>query len=317
MGASNRMNMETNWLNLLACPLCQQAALRLQEIERERDGRIREGILVCRGCGEPFPVLEGIPRLVPADLRSPEANAFLAAQSGRLGEPERSLPTTRGVSIPSREAALDALAEMQVRDRLAPTYDADIAWKADPGGLRRVLERLDMAADSLTLDAGCGTGRLLPSLLKRCDRVVGCDLSVESMRLFQHRHPEYARRVLLVQADLTRLPFASERADRVVSLEVLQHIPSLQSQKTALAEVRRVLRSQRRFVVSAYHDHPFWRLYWRIVRGYGKEGYLRCGSFGYRFGPREFSNLLGTQFTVRDLRTASLGRLLVATCTAA
>lgn len=59
--------MRPDLLDILACPLCK-GALRLA-IVREEDGEIVMGTLACAACDEAYPIEDGIPDLLPPDLR--------------------------------------------------------------------------------------------------------------------------------------------------------------------------------------------------------------------------------------------------------
>lgn len=59
--------MKLALLDLLACPLCK-GTLRLT-VEEERDGEIVSASLDCSACNVRYPVRQGIPNLLPPDLR--------------------------------------------------------------------------------------------------------------------------------------------------------------------------------------------------------------------------------------------------------
>ncbi len=59
--------MRTELLDILICPLCK-GELELQ-VEEERDGEIVRGRLICQACGERYPIEDGIPNMLPPDLR--------------------------------------------------------------------------------------------------------------------------------------------------------------------------------------------------------------------------------------------------------
>ena len=59
--------MRPDLLDLLACPLCK-ADLTLTVAEEE-GGEILKGVLDCAACGEKFPIEDGIPNLLPPELR--------------------------------------------------------------------------------------------------------------------------------------------------------------------------------------------------------------------------------------------------------
>lgn len=59
--------MRADLMEILVCPLCR-AELRLA-VEREDGGEIVAGTLTCTKCGEVYPIEDGIPNLLPPDLR--------------------------------------------------------------------------------------------------------------------------------------------------------------------------------------------------------------------------------------------------------
>jgi len=59
--------MRHDLMEILVCPLCK-GALTL-EITREEDGEIVEGTLTCAACNERYPIEDGIPNMLPPDLR--------------------------------------------------------------------------------------------------------------------------------------------------------------------------------------------------------------------------------------------------------
>lgn len=65
--------MRLDLMDILACPLCK-AELRL-DVTSEEDGEVIAGMLTCTQCGEAFPIADGIPNLLPPDLRDAMAAA--------------------------------------------------------------------------------------------------------------------------------------------------------------------------------------------------------------------------------------------------
>jgi uncharacterized protein YbaR (Trm112 family) len=57
-------------LDIVCCPL-DKADLELDVDERE-DDEIRTGTLTCTECGENYPIEDGIPNLLPPDMRGEE-----------------------------------------------------------------------------------------------------------------------------------------------------------------------------------------------------------------------------------------------------
>jgi len=59
--------MRRDLLDILACPLCK-GPLSLT-VEREEKEEVLQGSLTCPRCGETYPIEEGIPNLLPPDVR--------------------------------------------------------------------------------------------------------------------------------------------------------------------------------------------------------------------------------------------------------
>ncbi len=127
------------------------------------------------------------------------------------------------------------------------------------------------------LDAGCGAGTNLPWLAELAGprAVVAIDLSAAAI----NRCRSVAGAELL-QASVSRLPFAPARFDLVVSTDVLQHLTEPE-ERAALAEMCRVLRPGGRLLVRTnaifgrrrVTQRDDWRLYsadrlsWALTQG--------------------------------------------------
>jgi uncharacterized protein YbaR (Trm112 family) len=60
--------MKESLLDIICCPL-DKHDLDLAVDERADDGEILAGTLTCTECGEAFPIEDGIPNLLPPDMR--------------------------------------------------------------------------------------------------------------------------------------------------------------------------------------------------------------------------------------------------------
>lgn len=63
--------MKESLLDIICCPL-DKHDLDLESEERD-DTEILEGRLVCTECGEVYPIEDGIPNLLPPDMREETA----------------------------------------------------------------------------------------------------------------------------------------------------------------------------------------------------------------------------------------------------
>lgn len=59
--------MRPDLMEILVCPVCK-GDLTL-EVEREEGDEVLDGALHCASCNETYPIEDGIPNLLPPDLR--------------------------------------------------------------------------------------------------------------------------------------------------------------------------------------------------------------------------------------------------------
>ncbi len=59
--------MKPDLMEILVCPLCK-GDLQLT-VDHETDGEILAGSLRCDNCNETYPIEEGIPNMLPPELR--------------------------------------------------------------------------------------------------------------------------------------------------------------------------------------------------------------------------------------------------------
>lgn len=144
---------------------------------------------------------------------------------------------------PPLDAPPDALPVREAYGLWAARYDDECAVSAledrTVGALTPSLKGRSL------LDAGCGTGRRLPSGPDGPLRAIGVDLVPEMLAAARHRGG-----VALAAGDIRALPLASGAFDVVWCRMVLGHLPEL---TTAYRELARVTRSGGRLIVSDFH----------------------------------------------------------------
>lgn len=272
--------MRTETLSLLRCP--SGCAGALQVAERTTEGeQIVAGRLRCLGCGQNYPIEEGIARLLPGSL------------TGNRGHVDADVPFDPVEAERKRS-------EMAARDAQVGHYDRMPGLKLF-GKLEIpvTLAQMNLRPDDVLLEAGCGTGRMTPTFAARCRWLVAVDFSWESLRVCQ-RKVEAAgiRNVDLIQADVCALPFREAAFSKVVSCQVLEHIPTPVSRAQMVAELARVAQSGGGIVLSAYQHSLLTRLFSR------KEGAHTGGIYFYRFSRRELRRLLEPSLEVRGMTGA-------------
>lgn len=192
--------MRLTFLDLLACPRCA-GALACAEGSAGEDGHVLTGSLLCGGCAVRYPIVRGVPRLLPdAALRSDERENT-AARFGYewnrfsdfdLEEEEKSMAT----------------------------------WF--------VPRQLDDLRGRTVLDVGCGMGRHAVIAAGRgVSRLVGLDLGDAVEAAFANTRQLAS--VCIVQGDITHPPLRTAVFDAAYSLGVLHHMPDPRAGFAAIA----------------------------------------------------------------------------------
>ena len=169
-------------VSVLRCLSCQS---RLEE---------RNGGVVCTGCGQLYPEVNGILR-------------FVAEQhyAGSFGF------------------------QWQVHARTQ--LDTSASNRSERDFQERTgLQRQDLAG-KLVLDVGCGMGRFADVATRWGAHVVGIDLSLAAEVAARNLA---GREATIFQADVFHLPFAPESFDFIYSIGVLHHTPDCQAAFKAL-----------------------------------------------------------------------------------
>lgn len=99
--------------------------------------------------------------------------------------------------------------------------------------LSLILDESYLKPGMVVLELGCGEGWVAKWMADRGVKVVGFDINPPRMR------PAERDDVLLVAAEVERIPVASESVDLIVSVGVLEHLPD---RPTAMAELSRTLK---------------------------------------------------------------------------
>jgi uncharacterized protein YbaR (Trm112 family) len=177
--------MKHRLLQWLACPVCR-GALALTD-PKSSDDEIEAGVLRCDGCDRGYPIVRGIPRLLPPAL-SHDAE-------------------TTGERFAYEWTRYD-----EIRAEYEPQF---LGWTApfDPSGF----------AERLVVDAGCGKGRHLRVAARFGARdVIGIDVGPAIDVSARNTRDLVA--VHVVQGDLEQPPLRPGVADVVYSIGVLHHL---------------------------------------------------------------------------------------------
>lgn len=177
------------WGSLLCCPACRSPL---------RDGAAGGGV-ACEACLRDYPVTEGI---------------VCCFDPGGSGDPESEIKRR----------------EVDARDEKAEGYESAISRLRNAIEIPPCVGAIQAAPSDVVAELGCGTGRLTLRYAARVGRVVAVDFSLQSLLVLRRKIPRELRdRVLLVQADVSALPLAAHAFSKVVSFQVIEHLPTPES----------------------------------------------------------------------------------------
>lgn len=200
-------------MTLLACPECAHSYLDLDEFTRDGE-EILDGALTCGFCGRTFPVIGGVPRMLPDSLR------------GSLGiyHPEffRLHPMPLGDASVNDDVARTL--EFFTRQRVE-LYEGDVTpetWRRFEQTLNLRIPAARSFSGKLGLDAGCGEGRYIYTLSKYGAEIVGMDLG--NAVDWAYRRAGSEPNVHVVQGSIFQPPFRDSAFQFVMSIGVIHHL---------------------------------------------------------------------------------------------
>lgn len=185
----------------------------------ERDGEVREGAITCGGCGFRYPVINGIPRMLPGRLQG-ELLGYHGDFFARRKD-EFAIPAGDGV-----QDASDSLKKKTIKsfsfqwNVFSEMFEEYVKhWESYiPAGADK-----EFFSGKTGLDAGCGFGRHIYRAAKNGAEMVGIDLSeaVEAA----YKNTSGLENVHIVQGDIYNPPLRYGVFDFIYSLGVLHHLP--------------------------------------------------------------------------------------------
>jgi len=191
--------MRTAHLSLLACPRCN-AELTTDRVGHPDRENLETATLVCVFCAQRYPIVRGVPRFVSSDNYAQNFGLQWAAH------PQLQYDSATGI------------------DQSGARFFGQTGWPQRMEG-------------ETVLEIGSGAGRFTEQALSTGATVVAVDYSdAVDINYGNHRmNPN----VLVVQADLYKLPVRRSQFNRMFCFGVLQHTPDPKRAFTALTTLVR------------------------------------------------------------------------------
>jgi SAM-dependent methyltransferase/uncharacterized protein YbaR (Trm112 family) len=213
--------MQLSLLNKLRCPDCRQGQITVGEISKDEGAldpeEVFEGVLSCSNCDSWFPVIDGVPRMLPTDLRDKLPNDypdFYRRNADKLPSSGRSAPVVKDVYLKGQEHVMDAFG-FEWNEFSEYSNDNFDQW----------VEPLtpEFFDGKFGLDAGCGAGRHSRKAHSYGARLIAMDLSPAV-------DASYAKAreidgIDVVQGDIFSPPLMDGIFEFIYSIGVIHHTP--------------------------------------------------------------------------------------------
>lgn len=177
--------MKLKHLQYLVCPECAGAVI-ISDIKEQVDDKIKSGILVCQQCQKNFDVINFIPRFVSSE----------------------NYASNFGLEwIKHAQTQYDSHSGSNLSEK---RFFEETKWSHNLSG-------------EIILEAGSGSGRFTEQAAKTGAMIISFDYSVAVEANYQSNGNK--NNVLIIQADIYKMPFRKSYFDKIFCFGVLQHTP--------------------------------------------------------------------------------------------
>jgi SAM-dependent methyltransferase/uncharacterized protein YbaR (Trm112 family) len=214
-------------LDMLKCPVCRQSEFRPVTFTGTNN-EIEDGLLIC-SCGESYPVVSGVPRVLPLQLQGmvrKEYGGFFDRYADQIKLQRDSGPSSSSTNTGSGgESSQESLKERTAQGFGYQWNEFSTMLDYYKENFEHYFEGFpaDFFKGKLVLDAGCGMGRHSYYAAVSGARVIGMDLSsavdaaYHNNRVHENSH--------FLQGDVYNIPLKEESFDLVYSLGVMHYLP--------------------------------------------------------------------------------------------
>lgn len=205
--------MKREHVKYLACPNCK-SELEINQVYKEDSSSIKEGTLKCIECAATYDIIRHIPRFVTSEHY------------------------TEGFGLEWRIHSRTQYDSYSGANISETRFFEETRWP----------KRMD---GEVVLEVGSGSGRFTEQASSTGAMVVSMDLSLAVEANYSSNGPK--KNVLIVQADIYKMPFKNHSFDKIFCFGVMQHTPDA---KEAFKSICTSLKKDGNTIVDVYARYP-------------------------------------------------------------
>ncbi len=250
--------MRIRILDLVICPACG-SKFNLEVLSGNSSAEIIDGILMCNGCKRKYPVIDGIPRILPDEM----IGSLLYYHENFFQRYKSSFSEINFRPIQNQETILKQKTlrsfsfQWNTFGQIYMEYGQH--WN---DYLPAALNNPSYFKNKVGLDAGCGFGRHILQAAKSGAEMVGIDLSEAVVAAYKNTNN--ISNIHIIQGDIYSPPFKSGTFDFIYSLGVLHHLPDPQRGFESLVKL---LDSKQEIFIWCYdNDKPKKNSMYEVIR---------------------------------------------------
>lgn len=226
--------MKKSAIKLLCCPACRGDLLIKGITKTTSEGDIVEGVLKCKACGNAYPVLDKIPRLLNHSLFSRVEKIKLShLLTGRQLKTKIVYDKLKNISESERVALIEKLVRKKVNTadlpskKLRERTEHDIQYRIyhtekKEKFIKTAVPFLPKKLETI-VDVGGGQGGVITCFRKhyRPKNALLIDLDMTWVEVALLRDPE----IEVMRADASHIPIKTGVVDFMITTAALEHIP--------------------------------------------------------------------------------------------